>query len=159
MCSRAGADGAQRRSSSRCVVARRRDAVERRSRRQVRRDAGRRRGARAGDGRIEAGRARRARERAVVQASAAAVRVVSKMTAAGESLEDTRRRSSARRRPLVGEAISVPRPAGATSPLRPVADFQFRRTERVHVEWAIAGELDQRAARLLGRNGQPLACR
>ena len=27
----------------------------------------------------------------------------------------------------------------------------------MHVEWAIAGELDQRSARLLGRNGLPLA--
>ena len=35
--------------------------------------------------------------------------------------------------------------------------FQDPRIERVHVEWAIAGELDQRLARLLGRNGQPLA--
>jgi hypothetical protein len=48
------------------------------------------------------------------------------------------------------------RPA-ATSPLRPVADLMYRRTERVHVEWAFTGELDQRSARLLSRTGQPLA--
>ena len=58
---------------------------------------------------------------------------------------------------LVGEAILYRGRPAATSPLRPVADLQFRRIERVHVEWAIAGELDQRSARLLGRNGQPLA--
>ena len=43
------------------------------------------------------------------------------------------------------------------SPLVPVAGFDFRRTERVHVEWAIPRALDARAARLLGRNGQPVA--
>ena len=77
------------------------------------------------------------------------------MSAAGEVLK-TRWRS--RDRPLrywAGDPLSR-RPA-ATSPLRPVADLQYRRIERVHVEWAIAGELDQRSARLLGRNGQPLA--
>jgi hypothetical protein len=43
------------------------------------------------------------------------------------------------------------------SPLVPVAGFDFRRTERLHVEWAIPGALDSRSARLLGRNGQPVA--
>ena len=78
------------------------------------------------------------------------------MTAAGESLEDTveLKRAAA---PMVGEAILYRGRPAATSPLRPVADLQYRRIERVHVEWAIAGELDQRSARLLGRNGQPLA--
>jgi hypothetical protein len=38
----------------------------------------------------------------------------------------------------------------------PVAGFDFRRTERLHIEWPITGPLDRREARLLGRNGQPL---
>jgi len=38
-----------------------------------------------------------------------------------------------------------------------VADLQLRRTERIHVEWAMTGDLDQRSARLLSRTGQPLA--
>jgi hypothetical protein len=81
---------------------------------------------------------------------------VSKVTTAGESLEDTveLKRAAA---PLVGEAILYRGRPAPTSPLRPVADLQYRRIERVHVEWAIAGELDQRSARLLGKNGQPLA--
>jgi VWFA-related protein len=46
---------------------------------------------------------------------------------------------------------------GPRAPIQPVADFLFRRTERVHVEWPILKALDQRQARLLGKNGQPLA--
>ena len=38
-----------------------------------------------------------------------------------------------------------------------MAGFDFRRTERVHVDWPITGPLDRREARLLGRNGQPIA--
>ena len=91
-----------------------------------------------------------------VPANVSAVRVVSKMSAAGESLEDTLelKRSPA---PVVGEGVLYRGRPAASSPLRPVADLQYRRTERVHVEWAIAGELDQRSARLLGKNGGPLA--
>jgi hypothetical protein len=54
--------------------------------------------------------------------------------------------------PRVFRATSSPR-----SPLWPVADFQFTRTERVHVEWRLSAELDRREARLLGRDGQPIA--
>ncbi len=54
--------------------------------------------------------------------------------------------------PLVFRATPSPR-----SPLIPAADFQFRRTERVHIEWARLAELDRREARLLGRDGKPLA--
>ncbi|MEO6223906.1 MAG: VWA domain-containing protein [Vicinamibacterales bacterium] len=43
------------------------------------------------------------------------------------------------------------------SPLLPVAGFEFRRTERVHVDWPLVRPLDRREARLLGRNGQPMA--
>jgi hypothetical protein len=43
------------------------------------------------------------------------------------------------------------------SPLLPVAGFEFRRTERVHIDWPLARTLDRREARLLGRNGQPMA--
>jgi hypothetical protein len=42
------------------------------------------------------------------------------------------------------------------SPLYPVADSEFRRTERVHLEWPIHTPLDGRDARLLGRDGKPL---
>jgi hypothetical protein len=33
----------------------------------------------------------------------------------------------------------------------------FRRTERLHVEWPVLEPLDQHAARLLDRRGQPMA--
>jgi hypothetical protein len=43
------------------------------------------------------------------------------------------------------------------SPLRPAADLQFLRSERLHVEWPVRAPLDRKEARILGRNGQPLA--
>jgi hypothetical protein len=33
----------------------------------------------------------------------------------------------------------------------------FRRTERVHIEWPIAQALESRTARVVGRDGKPLA--
>lgn len=54
--------------------------------------------------------------------------------------------------PVVFRAATPPR-----APLRPVADFKFFRTERMHVEWALARPLDDRTARLLNRRGEPLA--
>ena len=58
---------------------------------------------------------------------------------------------------VLGDALVYRAGAGATSPLRPAADFQFRRTERVHIEWPIRAALERREARLLSRTGQPLA--
>ncbi len=46
---------------------------------------------------------------------------------------------------------------GPRSPLRPVADYKFSRTERLHAEWTLAKALDDRTARLLNRRGEPLA--
>jgi len=82
-------------------------------------------------------------------------RVVAKVSASGQSLECTAdiRRAAAG---LVGQAVLYRGRATATSPLRPVADLQYWRTERVHVEWLLTGDIDQRSARLLGRTGQPL---
>jgi len=83
-------------------------------------------------------------------------RVVSKVTGGSASIED---RIDVRigRASILGEPILYRGTPAATSALRPVADRQYRRTERVHVEWAIQQPPDQRSARLLGRNGQPLA--
>ena len=53
--------------------------------------------------------------------------------------------------PLVFRASTLP-----NSTTKPVADFAFRRTERIHVEWAVLTPLDQRQARLLDARGQPL---
>jgi VWFA-related protein len=58
---------------------------------------------------------------------------------------------------LVGEPVIYRGAPGGRSAIRPVADMTFSRTERVHIEWPELKPLDQRTARLLGRNGQPLA--
>jgi VWFA-related protein len=57
---------------------------------------------------------------------------------------------------LIGDVLAFRGTPAAQSVLRPVADFQFRRTERVHLEWPELQPLDQRTARLLDRKGQPL---
>ncbi len=54
--------------------------------------------------------------------------------------------------PLIFRAATLP-----NAPLRPVADFTFRRTERMHVEWPILVPLAGRQARLLDPRGQPIA--
>jgi VWFA-related protein len=46
--------------------------------------------------------------------------------------------------------------AGDRAVVEPVASFQFRRTERLHVEWNETAPLDQRQARLLDRSGKVL---
>lgn len=43
------------------------------------------------------------------------------------------------------------------APVRPVADFQFRRTERVRLEWTTVGKVEAMSARLLDRKGEALA--
>ncbi len=58
---------------------------------------------------------------------------------------------------VLGAGLVYRATPSSRSPLVPVASQQFRRTERVHIEWPIAGPLDSREARLLGRNGEPVA--
>ncbi len=58
---------------------------------------------------------------------------------------------------VIGGPLIYRATPSSRSPLLPVASFDFRRTERVHVDWPITGPLDRREARLLGRNGQPIA--
>jgi VWFA-related protein len=84
-------------------------------------------------------------------------RVNVKVSAGTERLEEGATIESAAAGPLLGEPIAYRAAPGPRSPIRPVADFQFRRTERVHVEWPVKKPLDQRQARLLGKNGLPLA--
>lgn len=91
-----------------------------------------------------------------VTGTPATLRVATKVSAGGEALEDMaeiRRAADG----LVGEPILFRGRPAATSPLRPVASLDYFRTERVHVEWPLAGDIDQRSARLLGRTGQALA--
>jgi hypothetical protein len=54
--------------------------------------------------------------------------------------------------PLVLRATSSRR-----SPFWPAPSREFRRNERIRVEWRASGPLDAREARLLGRDGNPLA--
>ena len=58
---------------------------------------------------------------------------------------------------LLGDPLAYRATPAPASPIRPVAAFQFRRTERLHVEWPVLRPLDRREARLLGKDGQPLA--
>lgn len=58
---------------------------------------------------------------------------------------------------LVGEPLLFRASPARQSPLRPVADLQFHRTERAHVEWPVLGVVDRREARLLAKDGKPLA--
>jgi len=53
--------------------------------------------------------------------------------------------------PMAWRATPSPR-----SPLLPMADFQLRRNERLHIEWPIVQEPVTKAAKLLDRKGQPL---
>lgn len=88
-----------------------------------------------------------------------ALRVVSKLIAAGRVLEDRTEVPAVAAAGSVGPAVLFRATPAATSPLRPVADLQYRRTERVHVQWGLVspGVLGERSARLLSRTGQPLA--
>lgn len=58
---------------------------------------------------------------------------------------------------VLGAGLVYRATPSARSPLVPVASQLFRRTERVHIEWPVAGPLDSREGRLLGRNGEPVA--
>ncbi|HEX7781097.1 MAG TPA: VWA domain-containing protein, partial [Vicinamibacterales bacterium] len=88
--------------------------------------------------------------------AAGPLRVTARVRAGGESLEDR-----GEIRPASGQIVGGPLlfrgTAAASSALRPVADYQYRRTERAHIEWPLLVPLERREARLLGRNGQPLA--
>lgn len=57
---------------------------------------------------------------------------------------------------VVGEPVLYRAAPSPAAPLRPVANFQFWRTERIVIEWPILTPLDNRSARLLGRDGRPL---
>jgi hypothetical protein len=80
-----------------------------------------------------------------------------KISAGSEVLEDRTGFTRAPPGTLLGEPMLYRAASGPRAPLRPAADFQFRRTERVHIEWPMLKPFDDRQARLLGRTGQPLA--
>jgi VWFA-related protein len=93
----------------------------------------------------------------VEKADAAPWRVVVRMTGSvGDALEETFEIVPVAGA-LVGATVAFRGTPSARSVLRPVADFQFRRTERLHVEWIALQSLDDRSARLLNGRGEPVA--
>ena len=48
---------------------------------------------------------------------------------------------------------ALPAPA---SPVTAAANQPYRRTERVHLQWAVIGAIERREGRLIGKNGLPL---
>ena len=83
-------------------------------------------------------------------------RIRTHVDSGGESLDDEIEVASGGSA-TVGEPLVFRANPGARAPLRPVADFRFFRTERLHVEWTLSKALDDRTARLLNRRGEPLA--
>ncbi|MEO8070607.1 MAG: VWA domain-containing protein [Acidobacteriota bacterium] len=87
-------------------------------------------------------------------------KVTARLTAEGENAEERLDVPALAGRgandALVGPAVVSRATPSPRSVLRPVADFQFRRTERLHIEWPELKTLDQRTARLLDRRGQAL---
>lgn len=77
--------------------------------------------------------------------------------ARGESPETEALSIAAPGENLLGEPIVYRAASTAASPFQPAAVFHFRRTERVRVEWPTRAAIEGHDARLLDRNGQPLA--
>jgi VWFA-related protein len=75
----------------------------------------------------------------------------------GSSVFDARTEASRDTGKVFGAPLVYRATPSSRSPLLPVAGFEFRRTERVHVDVPIVQALERREARLLGRNGQPMA--
>jgi hypothetical protein len=109
-----------------------------------------------GQGRIEPGWRASVLRIPFAAPTSGALRVTARIRAGNATLEDRGEIREASGR-VIGDPLLSRGAAAASSPLRAVADFQYRRTERVHVEWPILLPLDRREARLLGRNGQALA--
>jgi VWFA-related protein len=78
-----------------------------------------------------------------------------RVTAGGENLRE-QLEIAAPRGALVGQVLLYRATPSGQSPLRPVGDLQYRRTERVHLEWPILRALDRRDARLLSRDSKAL---
>jgi VWFA-related protein len=58
---------------------------------------------------------------------------------------------------LLGKPLAYRAASAAASAYKPLAAFQFRRTERVRIEWPVAQPIETHGARLLDRAGKPMA--
>ena len=106
-------------------------------------------------GRIEPGARSTSIRVPVGPGSAVGWRVRARVTGPAGALEDETS-VSAPGESLVGDPVLFRAGASPRSPLSPVADLQFRRTERIHVEWSAKQSMPDRSARLLSRRGDPL---
>ncbi len=91
----------------------------------------------------------------LAKANASGWRVRTRVTGGGGQLEDNIE-VAASPASLIGAPTVFRSTPSPRAPLRPAADDQFRRNERVHVEWPLARPLDERTARLLSRRGELL---
>jgi hypothetical protein len=57
---------------------------------------------------------------------------------------------------FLGEPIAYRAGASLRAPLQPLAEFQLRRNERLHVEWPLLKSADDHTVQILDRTGQPL---
>lgn len=105
--------------------------------------------------RIEAGQ-RSVLMRVPRPAGAGPFRLNVKLVGAGTMAVTDRVEIAASTATVIGEPLVFRATPAPQSPLRPAADSQFYRTERVHVEWPALVALDQHVARLLGRDGRAL---
>jgi VWFA-related protein len=58
---------------------------------------------------------------------------------------------------LLGKPLAYRAASAAASAYKPLAAFQFRRTERVRLEWPVTQPLETHSAKLLDRAGKPMA--
>jgi len=82
-------------------------------------------------------------------------RVSARVTGAGGTLDD-RIDVKQPTGKLLGDTLVFRATPSGQSALRAVGDMQYRRTERVHLEWPILTALDRREGRLLGKDGSPI---
>lgn len=82
--------------------------------------------------------------------------VVVRLRGEGEEPEEDQFRLEPASDGILGDPLLFRAAPAPASPLRPVAGPQFRRTERVAIEWPLRTAIDRREARLLGRDGKPL---
>jgi VWFA-related protein len=92
-----------------------------------------------------------------VEAASGPWRVVTRLTGADGAVDETFEVNAAAAAALVGAPLAFRGPVSLRATVRPVADFLYRRTERAHVEWRLLQPVDTREARLLNRQGEPVA--
>jgi VWFA-related protein len=109
-----------------------------------------------GTARIDAGARAAVVEIALPPGAAGPWRTNVRVSSQAAALTDQLDAAAAGGQSLLGAPILFRGTASPRIPLRPVADLQFRRNERVRVEWPVSTPLDERIARVLDRRGASL---